>query len=42
MNSSVSTPFLSQNTVAISFLASIQRLNFFSLFGKCVCIHRFD
>jgi hypothetical protein len=39
--STISTPFLSQKTVAISFLADVC-LKFFSLFGKYVCIHCFD
>jgi hypothetical protein len=42
MNSTISTPFLSQKLDAISFLAGIQRLNFFGLLGECVCIHYFD
>jgi hypothetical protein len=42
MNSAISTHFLSQKTVAISFLANNVCLNFFSLFGECVCIHCFD
>ena len=33
------TPFLSQNTVAISFLFANDCLNFLGLFGECVCIH---
>jgi hypothetical protein len=41
MNSTISTPFLSQKTVAIGFLADVC-LNFFGLFGECVCIHLFD
>jgi hypothetical protein len=41
MNSSISTQFLSQKTVAISFLADVC-LNFFGLFDECVCIHCFD
>jgi hypothetical protein len=40
MNFTISTPFLSQKTVAISFLADIC-LNFLGLFGECVCIHCF-
>jgi hypothetical protein len=41
LNSTISTPFLSQKTVAISFLADVC-LNIFGLFGECVCIHCFD
>jgi hypothetical protein len=40
MNSTISTPFLSEKTVAISFLADV-RLTFFGLFGECVYIHDF-
>jgi hypothetical protein len=40
-NSTISTPFLFQETGAISFLADVC-LNFFGLFGECVCIHCFD
>jgi hypothetical protein len=36
MNSTISTPFLSQKTVAISFLADNIRLNLLGLFGECV------
>jgi hypothetical protein len=39
MNSTVSTPFLSQKTVAIGFLADVC-LNFFGLVGERV--HCFD
>jgi len=39
INSINSTPFLSQNTVAISFLFANDCLNFLGLFGECVCIH---
>jgi hypothetical protein len=42
MNSPISTPFLSQKTNAISFLVDNVCLNFFILFGECVCIHCFD
>jgi hypothetical protein len=42
MNSTISTPFMSQETVAISFLADNICLNYFGLFGECVCIHCFD
>jgi hypothetical protein len=35
-NSTISTPFLSQKTVAISHLADNVCLNFFGLFGECV------
>jgi hypothetical protein len=42
MNSTISTPFLSQKTVAISFLADSVCLNFFGLFGEHVCTHFFD
>jgi hypothetical protein len=42
MNSTIITPFLSQETVAISFLAGRQHLlNLFAYFGECVCIHCF-
>jgi hypothetical protein len=41
MNSNI-TLFLFQKTVSINFLASNVWLNFFSLFGECVCIHCFD
>jgi hypothetical protein len=41
MNSIISTPFLSQNTIVISFLADVC-LNFFGLFDECLCIHCFD
>jgi hypothetical protein len=41
MNSPISTPFLSQKTAAISFLADVC-LHFFGLFGECVCFHCFD
>jgi hypothetical protein len=34
-------PVLPQKTVAINFLANVC-LNFFGLFGECVCIHWFD
>jgi hypothetical protein len=42
MNSTISTPFLSQKTDAISFLADKVCLNFFGLFGERACIHCFD
>jgi hypothetical protein len=42
MNSTISTPFLSQNTAVISFLADSIYLNFSGLFGEYVCIHCFD
>jgi hypothetical protein len=43
MNSTISTPFLSQRTVAISFVAGRQRLfKLFGLFGECVCIQCVD
>jgi hypothetical protein len=42
MNSTITTHFLSQKTVAISFLSDDICLNFFGLFGECVGIHRFD
>jgi hypothetical protein len=42
MNSTIRTDFLSQKTVAISFLADNVYLNFFGLCGECVCIHWFD
>jgi hypothetical protein len=38
MNSTISTPFLSQKTVAISFLADKVCLNFFCLFCW-ICVH---
>jgi hypothetical protein len=41
MNSTISTPFLPQKTVAISFLADFS-LNFYGLFVECECIHCFD
>jgi hypothetical protein len=43
MNSTISTPFLSQKTVAfLSYLAGDNIcLNFIGLFGDCVCIHCF-
>jgi hypothetical protein len=41
MNYTISTPFLSQNTVAISLLAEVC-LNFLGLFGECVSIHCLD
>jgi hypothetical protein len=41
MNSTINTPLLSQKTAAISFLTDIC-LNFFGLFGECICIHWFD
>jgi hypothetical protein len=41
MNSTISTPFLSYKTAAISFLPDVC-LSFFSLFGECVWIHCFD
>jgi hypothetical protein len=39
MNSTTSTPFLSQKTAAVSILANNVCLNFFSLFGECVYDH---
>jgi hypothetical protein len=42
MNSTISTPFLSQKTVANSSLTDSGSLKFFILFGECVCIHCFD
>jgi hypothetical protein len=42
MDSTISTPFLSQKTVAVSFLAENVCLNFFILFGECMCIQCFD
>jgi hypothetical protein len=42
MNSAISTPFPSQKIVAISSLADNVYLNFFGLFGECVCIQCFD
>jgi hypothetical protein len=38
MNSTISTPSLSQRTHAISFLADVC-LNFFGLSGECACIN---
>jgi hypothetical protein len=40
MNSTISTPFLSQKTVASSFLADVC-LSPFGVFGECVCTHFF-
>jgi hypothetical protein len=40
MNITISTPFLSQKTVTISFLTDVC-LNFISLFGECMCNHYF-
>jgi hypothetical protein len=37
MNSTISSPSLSQKTTAINFLATDVCLNFLSLFGECVC-----
>jgi hypothetical protein len=42
MNSTISTPFLCQKTVAISFLAENVCLNVFGFSGECVCMHCFD
>jgi hypothetical protein len=42
MNSTTSTPFPCQKTAAISFLADNVSLNFFGLFGECMCINCFD
>jgi hypothetical protein len=36
INSTISTPFLSQKRVANSFLADIVRLNVSFLFGECM------
>jgi hypothetical protein len=41
MNSTISTPFLSKKTIAISFLAE-NVFKHLGLFGKCVYIHCFD
>jgi hypothetical protein len=41
MNSNVSSPFLLQKAVVISYLADNVCLNFFILFYECVCIHCF-
>jgi hypothetical protein len=41
MNSTISTPFLSQKTAAINLLADVY-LNFFGLSGECVRIHCFN
>jgi hypothetical protein len=40
--STMSTLFLLQKSVAISFLADNVCLNFFGLFVECVCTHCFD
>jgi hypothetical protein len=43
MNSTISTPFLSQKIVAISFLADSVCLNFIGLLvNVCVCVHCLD
>jgi hypothetical protein len=42
VNSTISTRFQSQGTVAFSFLAVNVCLNFSGLFGECVCIDCFD
>jgi hypothetical protein len=42
MNSTISTPLLSQKTADISFLEGRQRLSFFGFSGGCVCMHYFD
>jgi hypothetical protein len=43
MNSTISTPFLSQKTVAISFRQKDNVcLKLFDLFGECVCILYFN
>jgi hypothetical protein len=42
MNSTINTPFLYQETAAISFLANNVYLNFFGFSGECVCIQCFD
>jgi hypothetical protein len=41
MDSTISTPFLSQKRVAISFQADVC-LDCFGLSGECVCIHCYD
>jgi hypothetical protein len=41
MNSTIITPFLSQKTVGISFLADVC-LNFFGLLAECACFRCFD
>jgi hypothetical protein len=41
MNSTISTPFLSQKMVAIRLLASRRLFNLYNLFGERVCIHCF-
>jgi hypothetical protein len=43
MNSTISTPLLSQKIFAISFLAGRRLIKlFFGLFGECVYIHYFE
>jgi hypothetical protein len=42
MNSTISIHFLSQKTVAISFVVDDGYLKYFSLFDEFVCIHCFD
>jgi hypothetical protein len=42
INSTISTLFLSQKSVANSFLADIICLNVSYLFGECMCIHYID
>jgi hypothetical protein len=41
MNSTITTPFLSRNTVSISFPTDNLRLKFFGLVGEFVCIRCF-
>jgi hypothetical protein len=41
IDSTISTPSLSQKTVEISFLADKVCLNFLGLLGECVCIQFF-
>jgi hypothetical protein len=42
LDSTISTPFLSQKTGVISFLADNICLNIFGFFGESVCIHCYD
>jgi hypothetical protein len=42
MNSTISTPFLSQKATATSFLVGRHLLKLFQLVGDCVCIHCFE
>jgi hypothetical protein len=42
MNSTISTPFLSQKIFTISFLAGSICLTFLGLYGEYICIHCFE